>query len=320
MRSPSGSARVTLLATLLLLVGARLGHAQYFGQNKVQYQSFHFRVLKTDHFDIYFYPEEQASAEQAARMAERWYERLSKILDDSLHGRQPVLLYSSATQFQQTTAIEGELGEGTGGVTESAKRRVVLPLGVSLGETDHVLGHELTHAFQYDITSRGGLGSEPGATSLPLWFIEGMAEYMSLGPVDPFTAMWMRDAVLQNDLPTYRHLDDPKYFPYRYGQAFWGYIGGRYGDDVIGSLLRMASRSRDPRVAFKQVLHIDADSLVADWHAALRSAFGVGPVTPSADSGRALQSARPVAVTGPPRADTGLALLTKSTTGGRLSV
>jgi hypothetical protein len=30
--------------------------AQYFGRNKVQYESFDFKVLKTEHFDIYYYP------------------------------------------------------------------------------------------------------------------------------------------------------------------------------------------------------------------------------------------------------------------------
>ena len=28
---------------------------QYFGQNKIQYKDFDFRVLSTEHFDIYFY-------------------------------------------------------------------------------------------------------------------------------------------------------------------------------------------------------------------------------------------------------------------------
>ena len=31
----------------------------YFGRNKVQYREFEFQVLKTEHFDIYFYPEEE---------------------------------------------------------------------------------------------------------------------------------------------------------------------------------------------------------------------------------------------------------------------
>jgi hypothetical protein len=55
--------------------------------------------------------------------------------------------------FRETNAIEGELGEGTGGVTEAAKRRIVLPFAGPIESTDHVLGHELVHAFQYDITN-----------------------------------------------------------------------------------------------------------------------------------------------------------------------
>ena len=45
------------------------------------------------------------------------------------------------------------MGEGTGGVTEAHKRRIVLPLAGPIQLTDHVFGHELVHAFQYDITS-----------------------------------------------------------------------------------------------------------------------------------------------------------------------
>ena len=39
----------------------------YFGRNKVQYRDFKFQVLKTEHFDIHFYPEEEAAARMAAR-------------------------------------------------------------------------------------------------------------------------------------------------------------------------------------------------------------------------------------------------------------
>ena len=39
------------------------------------------------------------------------------------------------------------MGEGTGGVTEAAKR-IVLPLAGPIQLTDHVFGHELVHAFQ----------------------------------------------------------------------------------------------------------------------------------------------------------------------------
>jgi len=139
---------VCCLAIGGLLVTAKDSSAQYFGQNKVQYQKLDFKVLRTEHFDIYFYPEERAGTEIAARMAERWYARLSKFFHHELRGRQPLILYASPTDFQQTNVIPGDLGEGTGGVTEPIRRRIVLPLAGPLGDTDHVLGHELNHRGQ----------------------------------------------------------------------------------------------------------------------------------------------------------------------------
>ena len=63
----------------------------------------------------------------AGRMAERWYTRLSSLFEHELRGRQAVMLYGSGSQFRQTNVVEGDLGEGTGGVTEAYKRRIVLP-------------------------------------------------------------------------------------------------------------------------------------------------------------------------------------------------
>src|SRR5438445_794265 len=261
-------ARVTLLLGALSLAASR-GQAQYFGRNAVQYESFHFKILKTQHFDIYFYDREAAAAAQAGRMAERWYTRISQVLRHQLSGRQPLILYSDAPDFQQTNVLGEQPGEGTGGVTESLKRRIILPMGAALDETDHVIGHELTHAFQYDITGVGRGNMATGLNRVPLWFIEGMAEYVSLGNVDPNTTMWMRDAVRRGELPKFRDLENPRYFPYRWGQSFWSYLGGTYGDDIVGALLRSAGRTGNVQFALEQMTHRPADSLIADWHRAL---------------------------------------------------
>src|SRR5215217_2995218 len=218
MKTVARLANFALLATLTLPAAAN-AQGGYFGQNKVQYKNFDFKVLKTDHFDIYYYQEEEAAARMTGRMAERWYGRLSQLLTHELRGRQAVILYASGPHFRQTNTIEGEIGEGTGGVTEAYKRRIILPFAGPLESTDHVLGHELVHAFQYDITGTNVNSNTAGALALPLWFIEGMAEYLSIGPVDPHTAMWMRDATRREKLPDVDDLDDPRYFPYRYGQA-----------------------------------------------------------------------------------------------------
>jgi hypothetical protein len=274
-----GTGRNLWLLTLTFGLVASPVQAQYFGRNKVQYQKFDWQVLKTEHFDIYFYPREREAAAQAARMAERWLTRLSNVFRHELSGRQPLILYASPAEFQQTNAIGGDIGEGTGGVTEALRRRIVLPIGGTLGDLDHVIGHELVHAFQYDITGGGrptNLGAPPGATALPLWFIEGMAEYLSLGPIYAPTAMWMRGAIqdtAKDTLPSFRQLDDPRYFPYRYGHALLAYVAGRWGDQAIGQLLRRAGRRRGVEPAIREVLSITPDELVARWHRELHAAY-----------------------------------------------
>jgi Tol biopolymer transport system component len=268
-------ARLAILAFVASLAAPDVVHAQggYFGQNKVQYKNFDFKVLKTDHFDIYYYPEEEAAAKIASRLAERWYGRLSQLLTHELRGRQALILYASGPHFRQTNAVEGELGEGTGGVTEAYKRRIILPFAGPLESTDHVLGHELVHAFQYDITGTNVSSNTAGALALPLWFIEGMAEYLSVGPVDPHTAMWMRESARREKLPSIKNLDDPNFFPYRYGQALWAFIGGKYGDRAVGSLLRAGAVARDYDEAFKAVLGVDAEELSKLWNDAEFAAY-----------------------------------------------
>jgi len=67
--------------------------------------------------------------------------------------------------------------------------------------------------------------------------------------------MWMRDAWKRKFLPPIKKLEDYyKYFPYRYGQAIWAYIGGRYGDEMIGKIWRMLSRTNDYESVLQGVL------------------------------------------------------------------
>jgi hypothetical protein len=249
--------------------------AQYFGSNKVQYDRFDFQVLPTSHFDIYYYADEAEATKIAARLAERWYGRLSHVLAHTLTERPPIVLYASHAHFTQTTILPGNIPEGVGGFTDHQRGRVVLPFTATLGETDHVLGHELVHAFQRDMLKHQGAAMG----LLPLWFTEGMAEYLSVGRVDTNTAMWLRDAVRRDRLPTLKQLDDPRWFPYRYGQALWAFLSERFGDDLAARAL--ASKAKGGAIGrLVATTGVDAATLTRDWHASLRATFG----TLSADS------------------------------------
>lgn len=264
---------VGIFALLILFVSVEPVAAQYFGRNKVQYDTFDFKQFNTDNFQIYFYPKQREAATDASRMAERWYRRHSRTFLREFDDRKPLIFYANDTDFQQTNVIQGNIGQGTGGVTESLKERVVMPMTGSYQETDHVLGHELVHSFQYDIALRGDTQGF-SLRRLPLWLVEGMAEYLSVGREDPHTAMWLRDAALRDDLPTVSQMtsDMYSYFPYRYGQAYMAYIGGKYGDSAVTNLFKLSGRVGVDS-SFVYALGTTTDSLSAEWKEAVRDAY-----------------------------------------------
>ena len=96
------SAVIMTLALAVAAPGSVDAQVGYFGQNKVQYRTFKFQVMKTDHFDVYYYPEEEEAARMAGRMAERWYSRFSTLFKHEMKKRQPLILYGSGSQFRQT--------------------------------------------------------------------------------------------------------------------------------------------------------------------------------------------------------------------------
>lgn len=257
--------RVVLSVLLLTLLVVPAAQAQYFGRNKVQWEQFDFKVLQTEHFDIYYYEQEADVVEDIGRMSERWYARLSRLFNHSFK-RKPIVLYANSADFHQTTTTGGTIGEGTGGFTDAFMNRVVLPLTGDYSQNDHVLGHEIVHVFQYDIAATANQQRRRFALeALPLWIVEGMAEYFSKGRVDPLTSMWIRDATIQDTMPDINELSrDPRYFPYRYGQALMAYIGARFGDEAVVRYF-MAAGTVGPQDAVERALGISHKQLFADW-------------------------------------------------------
>jgi len=263
--------RISVIAFLFIIVSVN-SFAQ-FGQNKVMYDHFDFKIFNSPHFEIHNYLKNDTFLLNLGQLSERWYLRHFAIFFDSLENS-PIILYNNTTDFKQTTVISGIIGVGTGGVTEGLRSRVVIPVMVSNKETDHVLGHEMVHVFQYNLVRENDSLSFQSLMNTPLWMIEGMAEFLSIGSSDNRTSMWMRDAVINNDIPSIKDMTRKpgEYFPYRYGHAFWAYVTGVWGDNVMQALFYL-SLQRGFDYAFKTILHVDSDSLSVLWKNSIKNHY-----------------------------------------------
>lgn len=287
MRPPFRTVTALLLAVLLASSFPPEAEGQ-FGRNRVRYESHDLHLVRAARIDLYHSPDLEPVAEEAARLAERVYRRLSRVLQHEFREQIPILVYGSRHQFQQTNALPTPLDEGTGGVTEFFKRRVVLPFTGSWPEFEHVLVHELVHAFQLDIL----YGAAPPEVLIqgprpPLWFLEGMAEYLSLGGADPRTDAWVRDGVLTGYLPDLRTLEESGgWLAYRFGQSFWAFVASRWGEEAVGEILR-----RTPGLgmdgAFLAVTGRESEELGDQWVRAVRRQVLAGLVEEPGSRGRA---------------------------------
>ncbi|WP_036678843.1 basic secretory protein-like protein [Daejeonella oryzae] len=261
------------LLLLLFFVSVTPVNAQYFGQNKVRYKNLKFKVYQTPHFELYYYLKNDSLVKRFAQETEIWYDLHQQVFRDTFTKKNPFILYSNHPDFQQTTALGGEIGVGTGGVTEGMKNRVIMPVTQLNNQTRHVLGHELVHAFQYHSLIEGDSTNLENIGNLPLWMVEGMAEYLSIGKVDAYTSMWMRDAYLNKDIPTLKDLTTSnKYFPYRYGQAFWSYIGATYGDTVIVPFFKETAKY-GYEMAIRRTFGYDEKTLSSLWKTSIENTY-----------------------------------------------
>src|SRR6266480_8055184 len=173
----------------------------YFGQNKIQYRRFDWRVLRGEHVDLYYYPEEEELGRVALAYAEESYAVLQRRFNHHVAHRVPLIIYASHTDFEQTNVLPFVPPEGLLGVTEFLKQRVALPFTGSYFDFRHTLRHELVHVFQLSLTNQA-FARYPRVRHVdpPLWWTEGLAEYFSAGE-DSRDEMILRDLTLSGRLP-----------------------------------------------------------------------------------------------------------------------
>ncbi|MEJ5304962.1 MAG: DPP IV N-terminal domain-containing protein [Ignavibacteria bacterium] len=236
-----------------------------FGKNKVQYKKFNYYYIQSKHFDVYFTDGGERLATFAVVAAESALTSIQKNFKYNINNRISMIIYNSHNDFQQTNVVSEYLEEGIGGVTELFKNRVVLPFEGSYDQFRHVIHHELVHAVMNDMFYGGSLQSIISnniTLNLPLWFMEGLAEYEALG-WDTHSDMFMRDASINQYLPNINQLDG--YFAYRGGQSVFWFIERKYGKEKIGDLLNRIRGQGSFEGGIKSSFGFDLEELNDKW-------------------------------------------------------
>src|SRR5712672_384213 len=222
--------------------------AQYgsFGQNTIQYRRLDWRVLRGEHVDLYYYPEEEELGRVALAYAEESYDSLQRRFVHAVTRRIPLIVYASNSDFEQTNILPFIPPEGLLGVTEFLRRRVALPFRGSYAEFRHTIRHELVHVFQLSLASQT-FGRYPRVRQLgmPLWWTEGLAEFFSAG-ADSRDEMVLRDMTVSGQLPPLRDLTYAYGgLVYPVGGSLHRYLAEHYGEwrilQVYGDLWKYAT-------------------------------------------------------------------------------
>ncbi len=265
--------RLLLLLFIFSLLEPQISLSQYFGKNKVQYENFEWNFIQSEHFDIYFTKGGEKIAEFAAEVAEASYKQLKQDLRFDLSDRIMIITHNSHNDFQQTNVDLSPPEESVGGFTEFFKNRVVVPYEGEWEQFRHVIHHELTHAVMLQMVYGAGVQSiitGMARLRLPLWLIEGLAEYESRG-WDTESDMFMRDATLNGYVPQVDYLDG--FMAYKGGQSVLYYLDQKYGGEKIGELLGKIKLTKSTERGLKQAIGLETRDLTKKWHMHLKREY-----------------------------------------------
>ncbi len=229
---------VSALAIVLVPRPADAQFIPYFGKNKVKYDNFAWRVYKSPHFEVFYYPEFEQHLARLSSYLESGYLKISTGLKHEMPEPIPVIFYKTHSEFEQTNLFPAFVPEGVEAFTEPVKNRMVIPIDEPPDRMQGLITHEMTHAFAFDLIPRG-IGFGLAQRAIPLWVDEGLADYFR-GAWDPLDLMMIRDAALTDKVPRLSRAEFEAFsgrLVYNMGHACFEFMEARYGKEGIRQFL-----------------------------------------------------------------------------------
>ena len=204
-------------------------YGEGFGKNKVQYREFDWKIYRSPHFNVHYYSAAEPSLQKVVSFAESAYDQLARGFNFQIKDPITLIYYATHSAFEQNNIILNFIPEGVGAFASPTRYRMVLPIDLPDPELMELLLHELTHIFEYHMLFQGSL-AKAVASAPPTWFMEGLASYMAKDE-SARDKMFLRDAVVNDNIPPISRSDFGGFFAYRFGHAVFDFIEERWGRD-----------------------------------------------------------------------------------------
>lgn len=236
-----------------------------FGQNRIQYKKFDWYYYSTNNFDVYYIPGGQEYALEAIDFLEDEFVELTDKLGYAPYNKTKIFIYNSIHDLQQSNVgIDGAVYT-IGGRTEFVKLQLEVAYPGQAHKFKEDLIYKLTSTLVNDMMYGGSLAEvfqNSYLLTLPEWFIDGAARYMSYGwsrEMDDY----LRDYMSRKKIKKLNRIDGES--AAIVGQSIWNYIAVKYGESNISNILNLTRIIRKEENSIANTLGVSFKTFLAEW-------------------------------------------------------
>ncbi len=257
-----------LLFTIILVVSFKANSQERkegFGQNRVQHKTFDWYYYSTEKFDIYYYQGGADYAKLALDYLDEEYNRITDLLGYAPFNKTNIFLYNSYTDLQQSNiGIDGDQFS-IAGQTNFVKLHTEVAYPGSAEKFREELTLKLTRVLLNDMMFGGSLAEmfqSAYLLSLPSWFIDGAANYITYGWSEEMDD-YVRDYLDRKNVRKLSRLNenDGVYI----GQSIWNYIAVKYGKGNLSNILNLTRIIRNEENSIASTLGIRYRTFILEW-------------------------------------------------------
>ncbi len=262
-----------VIFTALLLIGSFCQAQQYFGASqeefggsRIQYRRFEWSTIRSNNFEFNYYRGGEKLAQDAARIAEGEYDRITELLGYTPFTTMKIFIYNKPIELEQSNIGTASPIELDGGILNLAKSRVQIAYTGNEVQFKKEIIRQISKLFVYDMLYGGSLKEVLQSSlllSVPEWYMSGIAAYISENGIDSTSTEKLRATVSKNQGRKLSHLKGEE--AQLIGQSIWHYIAQRYGKDNISNILNLTRIIRTEESSITSTLGISYNRFLREW-------------------------------------------------------